>query len=183
MNRQLVLTTVFALLALPLSGVAQKAVSQGASVTATAVIQAIDSSTRMVTVKNADGSLETIFCGPDVKRFDALKVGDKVTVRYYESLVYAIQKPGDTPPVPNTTAVTRTSGEKPGGTIAHQMTATVTVREIDSKVPSITITTEAGDRMSFKVEDRKNLQGLKAGDKVQITYTEAFAISVEAPKK
>jgi Cu/Ag efflux protein CusF len=37
--------------------------------------------------------------------------------------------------------------------------------------------------MSFKIEDKKNLEGVKTGDKVQITYTQALAISVEAPKK
>ena len=39
--------------------------------------------------------------------------------------------------------------------------------------------TYKGDTMSFKVEDRKNLQGVKVGDKVEITYTEAVMISVK----
>ena len=63
------------------------------------------------------------------------------------------------------------------------MTAVVTVKAIDQQVPSVTITTEDGNTMSFKVEDRKNIEGVKVGDKVQITYTRALAISVEAPKK
>jgi Cu/Ag efflux protein CusF len=33
--------------------------------------------------------------------------------------------------------------------------------------------------MSFKVENPKNLEGVKVGDKVQITYTQALAISVK----
>jgi Cu/Ag efflux protein CusF len=37
--------------------------------------------------------------------------------------------------------------------------------------------------MSFKVEDKTNLKGVKVGDKVQITYTQALAVSVDAPKK
>jgi len=59
----------------------------------------------------------------------------------------------------------------------------VTIKAIDLSIPSVTITTEDGSTMSFKVEDKKNLTGVKAGDKVQITYTRALAISVEAPKK
>ena len=58
------------------------------------------------------------------------------------------------------------------------MTASVTVNAIDTKVPSVTITTKDGQTMSFKVEDPKKLQGVKVGDQVEITYTQALAISV-----
>jgi Cu/Ag efflux protein CusF len=161
---------------------AQKPVTQGAAITETAIIQAIDSTKRLVTLKAEDGTIDTIFAGPEVKRFDALKVGDKVTFRYYESVVYQIQKPGATP-VPAAGGVTRAQGEKPGATISEQLTATVTVQAIDLTTPAVTITTEDGSKMSFKVEDKKNLAGVKVGDKVQITYTKALAISVETPKK
>jgi Cu/Ag efflux protein CusF len=63
------------------------------------------------------------------------------------------------------------------------MTAVVTIKAIDMAIPSVTLTTADGNTMSFKVEDKKNLTGVKVGDKVQITYTRALAISVEAPKK
>ena len=33
--------------------------------------------------------------------------------------------------------------------------------------------------MSFKVEDKKNLENVKAGDKVDITYTAAVVITVK----
>ncbi len=43
----------------------------------------------------------------------------------------------------------------------------------------MTVLTDDGRTLSFKVEDKKNLKGLKAGDKVEITYTEAFMVSVK----
>ena len=183
MRRAFACAALLALLVLPAAALAQKPVTQGEAVTETAVIQAIDSQARLVTLKSEDGTLETIYCGQEVQRFDALKVGDKVTFRYYESIVYAIQKPGATPPASDKTAISRTEGAKPGGTISRQMTATVTVLEIDAKVPSVTISLEDGSKMSFKVENPKNLEGVKVGDKVQITYTQALAISVQAPGK
>jgi Cu/Ag efflux protein CusF len=158
-------------------------VTQGESVTVTATIEAIDANARLITFKNEDGTLESIYAGPDVQRFDALKVGDKVTFRYYESVVYHIQKPGDAPPVPEAAATVRTEGAKPGGTMSRQQTAVVTVMAIDLKVPSVTIKNADGNTVSFKVRDKKNLAGVKAGDKVQITYTQALAVSVEAPGK
>jgi Cu/Ag efflux protein CusF len=165
------------------NAVAQKPVTQGESVTVTATIEAIDANARLITFKNEDGTLESIVAGPEVKRFDALKVGDKVTFRYYESVVYHIQKPGDAPPVPEAAATVRTEGAKPGGTMSRQQTAVVTVMAIDLKVPSVTIKNADGNTVSFKVRDKKNLAGVKAGDKVQITYTQALAVSVEAPGK
>jgi Cu/Ag efflux protein CusF len=37
--------------------------------------------------------------------------------------------------------------------------------------------------MSFKVANAKNLEGYKAGDKIEITYTQAFAVAVTPPGK
>jgi Cu/Ag efflux protein CusF len=185
MTRRILLISLLALAAAGVfsNALAQKPVSQGAAVTETAVIVAIDSTNRLITLKGEDGEIDAIYAPPEMQRFNELKVGDKVTFRYYESVVYAIQKPGTTPPSQGGAAITRGTGPKPGGTIAQQMTAVVTVKAIDQQVPSVTIATDDGNTMSFKVDDKKNLAGVKAGDKVQITYTQALAISVEAPKK
>lgn len=166
----------------PASVGAQQPVTRGAAATETFVIDAIDYSARLVTLRDPDGHTKTIYCGPEVERFNALKVGEKVTFRYYESIVYQIRKPG-TAPASSGSDVVRTPGTRPGGTISQQMTATVTVNAVDMKVPSVTVTTADGRKMSFKVEDPKNLQGVKAGDQVEVTYTQALAISVTSPEK
>jgi Cu/Ag efflux protein CusF len=176
------LAAAFAVLSLPALGQAPKPVIRGDAVTVTAVIVAIDSTNRLVTLRDDKGLTETIAAGPEVKRFNDLKVGDKVTFRYYESVAYSIQPPGSTPPVA-ATAVVRSTGPRPGGTMSEQQTVVVTIQAIDLAIPSVTITTEKGETMSFKVEDKKNMEGVKVGDKVQITYTRALAISVETPKQ
>jgi Cu/Ag efflux protein CusF len=174
------LATILLLAAFPLSAFAQKAVTQGEAVEMTAEIVAIDKDARVVTLEDEDGEIEEVFCGPEVKRFDELKVGDKVTFRYYESIVSHIRKPGDPAPAPSSgPALVRGTGAKPSGTLSEQMSATVTITEIDAKVPSVTVTTEDGRTMSFKVEDKKNLEGVKVGDKVDITYTAAVMITVK----
>lgn len=175
------LAVLAALVALPLVARARKPVTQTDAVEVTTKIEAIDKTARLVTLKDKDGAMETIHCGPEVKRFDELKVGDTVTFRYYESIAYAIRKPGQPSGLPAQTgpAVTRGQGPKPGGTIAQQETATVTIKAIDPKVPSVTVLTEDGHTTSFKVDDKKNLKDVKVGDKVEITYTEAVMISVK----
>ena len=159
---------------------AQKPVTQGAAVTETFTIEAIDHKARIVTLKDKEGNLEDVFCGPEVERFDALKVGQTVTFRYYESVVYQVRKPGTAKEGPSSgPTMTKTPGTTPGGTISQQMTATVTVSAIDPKVPSVSVTTAEGRKMSFRVENPKNIEGVKVGDKVEITYTQALAISVK----
>jgi len=153
-------------------------VGQAASVTTTATIQAIDSTSRAVTLKGKDGNLTTIFCGPEIQRFGELKVGDTVTFQYHESIVFSIAAPGSTPPGGGS-AVIRSSGDKPAGMIAKRESAVVTVLAIDHTVPSVTIQKQDGGKMSFKVENPKNLDGVKVGDKVQITYSQALAVSVK----
>jgi Cu/Ag efflux protein CusF len=161
---------------------AQKPVSQGEVISETLTIEAINHDARIVTLKHADGTIADVFCGPEVKRFEALKVGDRITFRYHESLVTAVRRPDAAAKPAGSAAVTRTPGTKPGGTISQQMTAEVTIEAVDPKVPSVTIRSADGRRMSMKVQDAKNIAGLKAGDKVEVTYTQALAVSVESAK-
>ena len=61
---------------------------------------------------------------------------------------------------------------------------TVTITAIDPAVPSVTFKGPDGDKKTIKVNDRQKLKEVKVGDMVDITYTEAIAISVDkAPKK
>src|SRR5258705_646104 len=152
---------------------AQKPVTQTDGVELTAKIEAMDHDRRLVTLKDKDGDMETIYAGPEVKRFDELKVGDTVTFRYYESVAFVIRKPGQpgSAPVNGEATVTRGKGPKPGATIAKQETALVTIKAIDAKTPAVTVLTQDGRTASFKVEDKKNLTGASVGDKVESTLT------------
>jgi Cu/Ag efflux protein CusF len=163
---------------------AQSVTKMGETVKATATIQEIDSTARLITFKSDDGTEDTVWAGPEVKRFDELKVGDKVNMTYYESTVYRIRKPGD-PPLPMSssgTTMTPGSGALPGGTMARQTVRTVTVKEVDPTAGTITVTTADGHVVSRKVEDKSNLAGVKVGDQIDIVYTEAILASIEREK-
>jgi len=47
------------------------------------------------------------------------------------------------------------------------------------KTPAVTVESEDGRRMTFKVKDKGKLKGVNPGDHVVITYTSAIAVSVE----
>ena len=169
------------LIALPGVAYAQKPVVHEKEVVVKATIEAIDKDTRMITLKDKDGKTEIIFAGPEVRRFDELKIGDVVTFHTTESVAYRIRKPGEpAPPSSNDDpAIVRGAGVKPSASKTEQETKVVTVKEVDQKTQGVTIQTEDGRTMSFRVEDKNILKGLKAGDRVVISYTTATVISVE----
>ena len=171
------------ILAVPALASAQPSVTKSNTVRGTATIQAIDSTTRSITLKTKDGSEETFKAGPEITRFNELKVGDTLEVTYVESLVMRVQKPGEAPAATTgDAAMTRNAG-RPGATLGAQVSTTVTVKAVDLAVPSITVLTEDGRTVTRKVEDKKNLNGVKVGDKIAITYTEALLMSVAPQKK
>jgi hypothetical protein len=152
------------------------------TVTKTVTIEAIERSHRMITFKDDQGVMDTVQAGPAITRFDELKVGDKVTFRYYESIVYQLKKEGASGADKGEVALSHGTGQAPGGTLAQQITVTVTVVSVDPNVPSITVKTQSGDVVTRKIEDKKNLEGVAPGDRIVITYTQALLAAVESPK-
>ena len=177
--------TLVALLGLAIVPIAgQQKVERAGNISKTATIVAIDHSKRVISLKDAEGKVEDIHAGPEVKRFNELKVGDSVTFSYHAAVVYQVSKAGSAaPPAKDGESVVRGQGPKPSGAVTQQRQATVTVEAIDPAVPSITVKTADGHSMSATVEDKKNLEGVKVGDKITVTFTEALMVTVEAPKK
>src|SRR5215831_13428718 len=104
--------------ALSASARSQEPITKGKSVTSTATIQAIDTTDRTVTLRDEKGNEDTYKVGPEVERFNELKVGDKLKMTYYESVVLQIRKAGEKPGETATdAALTRGEGPLPAGTM------------------------------------------------------------------
>ena len=181
MTRRVMCAVAAALVVASVAGAAQT-VTKSESVSATATIQAIDKANRLVTLRDEKGQEDTMQVGPAMKRFDELKVGDKVRVTYYESLVLQVRKPGDAAKPGADAKLTKSTGAAPGATLSVEQSTTVEVLAIDQKLPSITVKTADGRTVTRKVEERKNLEGVKVGDKIDITYTQAAVVNVEPVK-
>jgi hypothetical protein len=74
-------------------------------------------------------------------------------------------------------------GEVPAGVVANQVTVTATIEDISPKKTYVTLKGPEGKTVDVKVMDPKNIEGLKVGDQVVITYTQALAIALDKPKK
>jgi hypothetical protein len=152
-------------------------------ITATVTIQSIDKANRIITVKDESGAEDMMLVGPAMKRFEEVKVGDKVKISYQESLVFQVRKAGDpTMTAGDTAKLTPGAGASPSGTLSRTQTTSVEVVAIDQKLPSITVKTVDGRTVTRKVDNPKNLEGVKVGDKIDITYTQAAVLSVDPIK-
>jgi hypothetical protein len=147
----------------------------------TATVEAIDRGSRQVTVKKSDGNHEVFYVPAAVKRFDMLKVGDRITAKHYENIVLRVKRAGEKDVEATTGDVVGVEG-RPAGTMSHQRTITATIVAIDPAVPSITFTGPRDWKYSTRVKDREALAKVKVGDKVDITWTEATLVSIDEVK-
>ena len=73
---------------------AQTKVLQGEMKTVTATVEAIETASRQVTARKPDGTDVTFYVPTSMKRFDSLKVGDKLTAKYYDNIVLQVKEAG-----------------------------------------------------------------------------------------
>jgi hypothetical protein len=154
-------------------------------VTTTARVKAIDQQTRRVTLERADGSEVTLHADDTVRNLAQVQAGDEVAVSFYESLAYEVKKPGTaTPGATVAGEVARAKpGEKPAGAGARVTTMVATIAGIDKAAGTVTLQGPTGKATTIKARDPRNLDRVTVGDLVEITYTEAVAVSVEKSAK
>jgi hypothetical protein len=162
---------------------AGKTVTKQNQVTATVTIKAIDPAARTVTLRAENGDEDTFTVGPAVTRFDQFKAGDTIRATYYESLVFQVHKPGAPAAPASAVGVAGRLKDAPGGAIGTQETTTVTVKAVDPTVPSISVVTADGRMLKRKIAEKKNLEGVSVGDRIEITYTQGLVVAAEASKK
>jgi hypothetical protein len=154
-------------------------------VTATARVKALDLQTRHVTLERADGSEVTVYADDTVRNLPQIHIGDEVTASFYESLAYEVKKPGTA--APGATVAEETAraklGEKPAGAGARVTTIVATIVGIDKAAGTVTLQGPTGRATTIKARDPRNLERVAVGDLVEITYTEAVAVSVAQPVK
>ena len=181
MNRvNAILTATGLVLALSLSGWAQEVRQLPTqTVTLSGTVATIDHTKRVVNIRKADGSFETVDVPAGAQRFDELKVGDKVSVTYNNNVSARLKPPGEAPVNTQTGTSTAGQGERPGGTASVQRTMTATIDAIDKNASSITFVGPNGWKYSRHIVDPTVLDKVKIGDKVHITWNTDVTVSVQ----
>ena len=152
--------------------------------TLTATVTEVDAAKGHVTLKGPKGNEVPLKVGPDVRNLAQVKVGDKVVVKYLESLSLTLMKDGKAVRAANeTSGAARTpAGAMPGGAVAEQVEVTADVIGVDQKNQILTLKGPK-QTVEMRVQDPKQLKLIKVGDQIQAVYTHALALSVEPAKK
>jgi len=149
------------------------------TVTFSGTVETINHDNRAVTIKTADGKFDTIKVPASAKRFDELKVGDKVTATYNNNVAVRMHPPG-TPPI-DTVSKASTMGqeERPGGAAMVQQTLTATIAAMDKSTSAITFVGPNGWKYSRHVVDPTVFDKVKVGDQVDISWNTDLTVKVE----
>lgn len=145
----------------------------------------IDKKKRIVTLKYEDGRTAKVKCGPEVRNFPQIRVGDDVTAEFLESMELFVTGPGVAPDAETTTVAERApKGAKPAMTAAKSTELIATVEDINYDTREVTLKGPQGKLFKVKAgSEVKRLNEVHKGDSVVARYTEAMSIKVTTPKK
>ena len=148
--------------------------------TATATVTAIDLPTRHVTLQRADGSTFLVVAGDEVRNLPQLRVGDAVTITYYDTLALELKKGGTGAPASRTDTVTGSRaevGQRPGGVATRETVIVADVIAVNPAAQTISLRGPGG-RVDLPVRDPEQFKRIAVGDQVQATFIEAAAVSI-----
>jgi len=148
--------------------------------TSAKVVQ-IDKATRTVTLTGAQDETIKVVAGDQVKNFDQIKVGDIVVARYTRALALKLRKTKGPPEDVSVRAGSTQAkpGEQPSFIGGGQITAIAEVVAVDPKESTIKLKGPRGNVVTLNVNNPDQFKVVKEGDQVEVTYTEAVALSVE----
>jgi Cu/Ag efflux protein CusF len=169
------------------AGSTETAAPQPASVVetieATAIVQTIDLETRQVLLKVEDGRMLTIVADPEVRNLEQVEPGDKVKAVYIQGVAAQMAAPGQAAEGTEVTTgvALAAEGAKPAAVVGNSVRGVVTI--VSYYVPSNLVTFASPDGLVHsavvrKPEMQEFARGLKPGDEVEVTFTEAVAVGI-----
>lgn len=147
-----------------------------------AVVQAIDHETRVVTLRKPDGEEITFTAGEKVRNLGQVEVGDVLVAEYVESVsIKVLANDGMEADAADVVAMARAEeGEKPGFAAMDSSVVIATVEEINLEMNTFKLKGPDGVVDEYVARNPDNLRRAKVGDLVVTTVTESIAITVES---
>lgn len=182
MQKSFVLTAALALAWINLAPLAQAdtttPVAGAASISEiSGEVVAIDPTTRLMTLKTADGTFEVMTVPAEVERIDQIKIGNKVEITETEAVLVDIEKgkdAGSMGVIPERTVERDPSaGSKPAGTITDKLTLYGKVESVDKAKSEVTVR-GPNRTVTLRVKDPALLDDLAPGDGVVATYVRSI---------
>ncbi|WP_159716112.1 hypothetical protein [Geminicoccus flavidas] len=156
-----------------------------------AIVEEIDMTSRLVTLRRPDGSRVQIYAPPDVRNLQQVRIGDEVVVTYVAELsalrVGSADSPAGAPTEILDQGVMRTpEGAMPGMAVGSSLTTTVTIDSYDPATHIVTFTAPDGVQEQAEIQDpamQARAARLQPGDQVQVTLSEVSALTVRHPAR
>jgi hypothetical protein len=147
-------------------------VAEAMQTTISGEVMVVNTDTRLMTLKTADGRYEVLHVPPEVKRLDEIKIGDMVSITETTTALIELQKGRDAGAMGaegSTDAERAPGSEKPAGTITDTLTLYGKIVGIDKAAGTVSIKGAETTR-TFPVEDAALMDELAVGDGVVATF-------------
>lgn len=148
--------------------------------TATATIDSVDKEERVIKLHGDEsGRNYTVFANDGIKNLDQLEAGDVVVMEYYEATTLSMATPDSPDASVAVAAAEAPEGELPGGIAVE--TETIVVQFLDYEDGIATYIAPDGLQRRSAVPPRLQTFASQAtrGDMIEVTLTQAVAVSIE----
>ena len=159
----------------------QGQVAQVNTIQAEATVVSVEARRRRITLRGADGQMETLRVGPEVRNLARVRRGDRVVATYVEAVaIRLVPEGGATPGVTEDSASDRAAlGQLPGAAEAQAVTVVARITAINRATRTVTLKGPRGRTIKVTVPNAARLENARVGDLVEATFIEGAAISVE----
>jgi outer membrane protein len=128
-----------------------------------------------------DGSTVLVIAGEQVRNLPQLRVGDTVTLEFYDTLTLELKKGGTGAPASRADIVSGSRaelGQRPGGVTTRETVIVADVIAADAATQTISLRGPGGRTAILPLRDPEQFKRISVGDQVEATYVEAAALSI-----
>ena len=148
-----------------------------------AKVEAVDLKARKVTLSRLQGDLFIIHVGKEAVNLPQVKKGDMVDISYGRELKVWMAEPGDVVNEQSTVVVRAKPGSKPQGMEVTETNVTAKILALDKTNELAKLALANGKVVTVKVQNPENLNKVKVGDTLGISYLEVVDIAVRKGSK
>lgn len=158
-------------------------IEKAETVTLKATVEAVDLESRMVTLKTPAGRVFRLHAGKEVVNLPQVQPGDEVVAVYSEAVAVRMAKPGEVRDEYIEGVGRAKPGSKPGAYGVADSTVTAKIVEMDRTRQTVSLRLPDNNLLTVKAMDPANLEKVRVGDTIVITYREALAVSLKKQQK
>jgi hypothetical protein len=145
-----------------------------------ATVEAVDPEPRLIQLRTPDGRVAIVEVGPGVP-LSRIRPGERVMVRYYQSLAAQLKKKGRSTRAADDGVARSAADDGSARPAVSTLTSTVVIDSVDEVHNTVTFRGSNGKMHTVPIQTpggREFAAHLRKGDEVEVTLTESFALSV-----